>query len=92
MGNGKVTEMQKQNVSARDLLADILLAHREDSTMQYLYVCMYGKPMPSASNPGSADGAGNILPFPKRLSLGHRRKILRDAMQQLESGSGNGES
>jgi hypothetical protein len=89
--------MQKQNVSARDLLADILLAHRGDTTMQYLYVCMYGKPMPQTE--GSAVNVAeqvkvavgeNIIPFPKRFSLGHRRKILRDAMQQLESGSEEG--
>jgi hypothetical protein len=74
--------MQKQNVSARELLADILLAHREDSTMQYLYERMYGKPMPLTEQ---TDGGGNVVPFPKRLSLGLRRKILRDAMQQLDS-------
>jgi hypothetical protein len=94
MGNGKVKAMQKQNVSARDLLADILLAHRGDTTMQYLYERMYGKPMPAAeqvtvssgevtASSGEGSVGKNIIPFPKRLSLGLRRKILRDAMQQL---------
>jgi hypothetical protein len=78
---GKTT-MQRQN--GREL-ADILLAHREDSTMQYLYERMYGKPMPE--EPALKESVmGNIIPFPKRFSLGHRRKILRDAMQQLDSG------
>jgi hypothetical protein len=63
-------------------LAEILLAHRGDGTMQYLYERMYGKPMPQAEQTGGV--GANILPFPKRLSLGHRRKILRDAMQQLD--------
>ena len=65
--------------------------------MQYLYECMYGKPMPDEepSKPGADPGsmssagiAGNVVPFPKRFSLGLRRKILRDAMQQLETGEG----
>lgn len=72
--------MQKQN--GKDLLAGMLLARREDGTMQYLYEQMYGRPMPSAEQ---SKAVGNVVPFPKQLSLGLRRKILRDAMQQLEN-------
>jgi hypothetical protein len=72
----------QRNDGAKDL-AGMLLAHRDDGTMQYLYRCMYGKPMPDAVPEAVV---GNIIPFPKRLSLGQRRKILRDAMQQLETG------
>jgi hypothetical protein len=68
--------------SARaDLLAGVLLAHREDSTMRYLYECMYGEPMPDVAPPPD-----NVVAFPKRMSLGLRRKILRDAMRALEEG------
>jgi hypothetical protein len=63
-------------------LASLLLAHPEDSSMRYLYECMFGEPMPGTeANPLPA---ANVIPFPKRMSLGQRRKILRDAMQQLE--------
>ena len=64
-------------------LARILLANKDDVGMQYLYKCMYGVPMPGTEeNPLPAD---NVIPFPKHLSVGQRRKILRDAMQQVES-------
>ena len=64
-------------------LASLLLAHPEHSGMRYLYECMYGVPMPGTeANPLPAD---NVIPFPKGMSVGQRRKILRDAMQQLES-------
>ena len=63
-------------------LASLLLAHPEDSSMRYLYECMYGVPMPGTEeNPLPAS---NVVPFPKVLSVGQRRKILWDAMQQLE--------
>jgi hypothetical protein len=74
----KAREMKPE----RDL-ASILLANKDDVGMQYLYKCMYGVAMPGTEeNPLPAN---NVLPFPKRISLGQRRKILRDAMQQLES-------
>ena len=76
--------------SSERRLAEILLAYRDDGTMQYLYRCMYGKPMPEAEPVPEAEPeinllVGNVVAFPKRLSLGQRRKILRDAMQQLET-------
>jgi hypothetical protein len=64
-----------------DPLAGILLANREDSSMRYLYECMYGEPMPDDNPPPD-----NVVAFPKRTPLGLRRKILRDAMRALEEG------
>jgi hypothetical protein len=63
-------------------LASLLLAHPEDSSMRYLYECMYGVPMPGT--PQNPLPANNVLPFPKHLSIGQRRKILWDAIKQLE--------
>jgi hypothetical protein len=63
-------------------LASLLLEHPEDSSMRYLYECMYGVPMPGTEE--NALRADNVIPFPKRMSIDQRRKILWDAMQQLE--------
>jgi hypothetical protein len=42
---------------------------------------MYGEPMPGAEEQPD----DNVIPFPKQLSLGLRRKILHDATHRLEN-------
>jgi len=49
-------------------LASLLLAHPEDSSMRYLYECMYGVPMPGTEE--------NPLP---RVTSSHSQKCCLSA-------------
>src|SRR6516162_10630906 len=79
---GGVCEMKAREMKPERDLASILLANKDDVGMQYLYKCMYGVAMPGTEeNPLPAN---NVVPFPKRISVGRRRQILNEATKQLE--------
>jgi hypothetical protein len=65
-------------------LASLLLAHPEDSSMRYLYECMYGRPMLGTAENPLPD---NVVPFPMQASVSQRQRILqrRKILDELES-------
>jgi hypothetical protein len=62
-------------------LAQTLLKNRDNRMVQILYETWFNEPMPGLEE---EKVLAKIIPFPKRISPGLRRKILDDAMENLE--------